>query len=434
MSISRNWFCGSADHNLSRRAFLGTAAVGATAFAADMSQVEVLQTSTLAAELKQQGKRVILLWLAGGASQMETWDPKPGRSTGGPFRAIDTNVPGIQISELMPKLAQRMQHTAIIRSLNTRNADHGGGADLMDKGRMNEGGIQYPDLGAMLAKELGRVNSQVPDYVSMYTSTEGRRKGTSGFLGARYAPMFLDSGVMPENLSRLTSITDLDHKERLDLRDLLHKRFARGREDSTLASHNSAYSRVRGLMASEKLFDINEEPDTVRAKYGPTQFGEQVLIARRLVEAGVPFVKVARAWWDSHGQNFETHLELVTELDHVMSTLIDDLQDRGLLKDTLIITLGEFGRTPNINSSLGRDHFAAAWSTSLTGCGIKGGTVYGKSEPDGHKVADGEIGAGQLFATIFQAVGINHQKNYMIGARPIPLVNPGNSPVREVLL
>lgn len=422
----------ASDHNFTRRSFLGAAA-GAGAFAADMTLLNLLKQPAFADEIKKQEKRVILLWLAGGASQLETWDPKPGRPTGGPFRAIDTNVPGIRISELMPKLAQRQHHTAIIRSLNTKNADHGGGTSLMETGRIKEPGVEYPDLGAVLARELGRADSQVPDYVSMYTSTEGRHKGGSGFLGARYAPMFLDKDLMPENIRRLESITDLDHKERLDLRNLLNAKFARARESASLGSHNSAYQRVRGLMASEKLFDISQEPEAVRQKYGPTQFAEQTIVARRLIEAGVPFVKVARAWWDSHGQNFETHLELVTELDHVMSTLLNDLQDRGLLEKTLVVTLGEFGRTPQINASLGRDHFASAWSCSLTGCGIKGGTVFGKTDDDGLKVADGEVGSPQLFATIFQALGIDPQKNYYLGARPIPLTDPGTKAIQEVL-
>jgi uncharacterized protein (DUF1501 family) len=426
-------FCGSPVHAVNRRAFLGGAAATAAAFATDMTSVDVLQSRTLAAELKKQQKHCILLWLAGGASQLETWDPKPGRETGGPYRAIPTAVPGIHVCELMPKLAQRIKHTAVIRSLNTRNADHGGGADLMDKGRRDEPNVKYPDLGAMLANELGRADSQVPDYVSLYTSTEGRRKGGSGFLGARYAPMFLSDGMKPENIERLASISELDHKERADLRDLLSKRFAQGRSSATLASHNGAYARVRGLMASEKLFDISQEPQKMRDAYGPSQFGEQVLVARRLVEAGVPFVKIARAWWDSHGENFETHLELVTELDHVMSTLIDDLASRGLLQHTLIITLAEFGRTPQINASLGRDHFASAWSASLTGCGIKGGSVYGKTDEDGKRVADGEIGAAPLFATIFSALGIKHDKNYHLGSRPVPLTDPGTKPIKEVL-
>lgn len=419
---------------LSRRLFLGAAAAGVSTFAADMTGLDVLKHNLFAEELKKQEKHVILLWLAGGASQFETWDPKPGRPTGGPFRAIDTNVSGIRISELMPKLAQRMQYTGIVRSLNTKNADHGGGTKLMESGRLPEGGLEYPDLGAIVAHELARAESQVPDYVSLYTSTEGRHKGGAGFLGSRYSPMFLDKDVMPENIKRLDVITDVDHKERDDLRNLLSQRFARGRQTNPIGSHNSAYQRVRGLMASEKLFDITQEPQKVRDAYGPTQFAEQCIIARRLIEAGTPFVKVARAWWDSHGQNFETHLELVTELDHVMSTLIDDLKERGLLEKTLIITVGEFGRTPNINPSLGRDHFASAWSASLTGCGIKGGTVFGKTDEDGHKVADGEVGAPELYATIFEAIGIDHERHFThLGARPIPLTEPGTKAISALL-
>ncbi|MBW3542451.1 MAG: DUF1501 domain-containing protein, partial [Planctomycetes bacterium] len=148
---------------------------------------------------------------------------------------------------------------------------------------------------------------------------------------------------------------------------------------------------------------------------------------------GVPYVRVARAWWDSHAQNFETHLELVPELDRVMSTLLDDLSDRGLLEHTLVITLAEFGRTPGINASVGRDHFATAWSATLSGCGVKHGAVYGKTDADGQRVEDGEIGAGELFATIFEALGVPHDKEYYVGSRPIPLVNPGIKPVKEVL-
>ncbi len=432
--------CTPAQHGGDRRGFLADAAMWSAAaagfvggYAADMRKVHALRTEDVAAELKKQDKRVILLWLAGGASQFETWDPKPGTKTGGPFRAIQTNAAGVQISELLPQLAQRMQHTAVIRSLNTKNADHGGGADLMDTGRIKDPGIQYPDLGAVVARELGRIESRVPDYVSLYTETEGRRRGTSGFLGARYAPMFLSESMIPPNISKLDSISEIDHRDRAALRDVLAKRFVQNRKNSVVDSQLSAYQRVQGLMASAELFDISKEPAEVQARYGPTQFGHQCLIARRLVEAGVPFVKVARAWWDSHGQNFETHLELCADLDHSMSVLLDDLDQRGLLKNTLVITLGEFGRTPGINSSLGRDHFASAWSCSLSGMGIRGGVAYGKTDPEGHTVAEGEATAGDLFATIFKAIGIDHKHEYMIGSRPVPLADFGSEPIAEVL-
>src|SRR3984957_17073208 len=224
-------FCGSPDHGISRRGFLAGAATTAAGFAASMTGLDVLRDPTLAAELKKQQKRVIMLWLAGGASQLETWDPKPGAATGGPFRAIQTSVPGVQISELMPRMAQRMKNTFIIRSLNTKDGDHGGGAKMMMRGRRDEPNLKYPDLGAVLAREMGRADSQVPDYVSFYFSTEGRdfAPGAAGFLGSRYAPMELTEGMIPENIRRPNELSDLDHKERGDLRELLSKQFERGR-------------------------------------------------------------------------------------------------------------------------------------------------------------------------------------------------------------
>ena len=428
-------FCGSPEHAISRRGFLGGAAAVGAAAAADMTGLSILGSPALAGELKKGQKRVILLWLAGGASQLETWDPKPGAITGGPFRAIPTDVPGTHISELMPEMAKRMKTTCVIRGLNTKNGDHGSAAITMMRGRRNEANLRYPDLGAVLAREMGRADSKVPDYVTFYTQTEGRSMapGDPGFLGARFGPMDLTTNNAPEFIRKLDSITDLDHKERGDLRDLLGKQFAKGRQSDAMNSQGEAYERVRGLMASEKLFDISQEPQKVRDRYGKTQFGEQTLIARRLVEAGVPFVRVGRAWWDSHGQNFETHQEMVPELDHVMATLIDDLKDRGLLDDVMIVTLAEFGRTPSINSSLGRDHFASAWSMTMTGGGAKGGAVYGKSDPKGNTVVSEEVDAGSLFATIYANLGINPNKNYYVGSRPVPLVNPGIEPIAALV-
>jgi hypothetical protein len=426
-------FCGSADHTmLTRRSFLGATA----ALAGGMTGIAGLSNPAVADEIKKNDKRVIMLWLAGGASQLETWDPKPGRPTGGPFMPIQTSVSGVQISELMPKMAERLhKHTAIVRSLNTRDGGHGGGADLMMHGRKNEPNLKYPDLGAMLAHELGQADSQVPDYVAIYSQTEGRGNGSlgPGFLGARYAPIMLHENMELPFVKRLESISELDHRERADLRKLLSDRFLRGRASNTVSSHGTAYERVRGLMSSDKLFDISQEPQKVLDRYGPTLFAQQALIARRLVEAGVPFVRVARAWWDSHGQNFETHSELAPEFDYVLATLLDDLEERGLLKNTLVITTAEFGRTPNINGSLGRDHFASAWSSTLSGCGIVPGAVYGETDEDGQRVKDGEVGAGEFFATIFEALGIKHNHELYVGSRPVPLVNPGIKPIREIL-
>jgi hypothetical protein len=427
--------CGSAEHVVSRRGFLKTlgAAAGTAAFA-DMTGIQALGTRALADELRQSGKRCILLWLAGGASQLETWDPKPGAVTGGPFQSIPTSIPGVRICELMPKMARRLKDTCIIRSLNTRNGDHGGASKLMMRGRPGEAGLDYPDLGSVLSKELGQADSPVPDYVSFYFATEGRNMapGHPGFLGARYGSMDLYTSMIPENI-RLAGISSQEHRDRGELRDLMSAPFERNRVGNGVDSHHQAYERVQGIMQCEKLFDIDQESQRIRDRYGPTLFGQQALAARRLVEAGVPFVRVGRAWWDSHGQNFETHQEMVPELDHVMCTLLDDLQQRGLLESTLVVTLAEFGRTPTINPQLGRDHFASAWSCTLSGCGIHGGSVYGRTDETGNRVAEGEIGAAQLFATIYRALGISHRKNYHVGSRPVPLTDPGTQPIREVL-
>ncbi|MFY8200295.1 MAG: DUF1501 domain-containing protein [Pirellula staleyi] len=418
---------------LTRRRLLGAAAIGASGMAANMAQVELLSQPAFAEQLQQADKSVILLWLAGGASQLETWDPKPGRPTGGPFAKIQTCIPGIEISELLPKMSSRLHETAIIRSLNTKIADHGQAYEVMDTGRIREPGVQFPHLGAIIAHELANSHSDVPDYVEMYTSTEGRRKGAAGYLGARYNPMFLTESMMPENLKRLESIRDADHQERADLQRYLSQQFSMKLRNPIVDSHNTAFQRVRGLMSSDYLFDIERESRAMRDHYGPTQFGEQCLIARRLAEAGVPFVKVARAWWDSHGQNFETHQELCADLDFVMAALLDDLKQRGMLERTLVITLGEFGRTPQINGSLGRDHFASAWSCTLSGCGIRGGSVYGKTDEDGKTVVEGETNAGDLFATILAALGIDPKKEIMLGSRPIPLADFGSKPIQEIL-
>lgn len=428
-------FCGSPEHAVSRRGFLTSLAAmaGGAAFA-DMTAIQVLGSSAVARDLRAQQKRVIVLWLAGGASQLETFDPKPGVPTGGPFQSIQTSTPGIRISELMPRMARRLKDTCIIRSLNTRNADHGSAARIMMRGRMGEPSVDYPDLGAVMAREFGMEGSQVPDYVSFYTATEGRNMspGSAGFLGARFGSMDLTTSMVPENIRR-AGVNEQDHRERAELRNQLSDMFERGRTSAAMESHGQAYRRVSGIMANERLFDIEQEPLSVRERYGPTLFGRQCLAARRLCEAGVPFVRIGRAWWDSHAQNFESHQEMVPELDHVMATLLDDLDERGLLRNTLIVTLAEFGRTPSINSTVGRDHFASAWSTTLSGCGVRGGSVYGRSDASGNRVADGEINAARLFATIYRALGINHQKNYYLGARPIPLTDPGTEPIREVL-
>ena len=425
--------CGSPEHTLNRRMFLKGGV--ATALATGLSSLEIPAPSLWADELKKQQKHVLLLWLAGGASQLETWDPKPGRPTGGPFKAIPTIVPGIHICELMPKMAKLVNKVGIIRSLDTKIGEHGQASALIQRGRNAEAEVAYPDFGTVVARELAPANCPVPEYVSFYLATEGQRSGRpdSGFLGSRYAAMTLEKSAKPENIDLPAGLTEKEHLEREHLRQFLSDRFNRERNADAVQGYNGSFGRVQGLMKSDKLFNLDNEPPAMRDRYGKTDFGQHALIGRRLLEAGVPMVKVGRAWWDSHADNFESHRELVSELDHVMSTLILDLEARGLLESTLIVTLSEFGRTPVINKDVGRDHFASAWSCSLTGCGIKGGTVHGKTDENGTTVADGKVGAPEVVATIYKALGINYKKNYYLGPRPIPLVAEHTEPIKTVL-
>jgi hypothetical protein len=431
--MARKQFCGSPEHTIDRRLFLQGGL--ATALGVGLAGLDAPGHAVFAGDVAKQKKHVLLLWLAGGSSQLETWDPKPGRPTGGPFKSIPTVVPGVHICELLPKMAKLMDRVGLVRGLDTKIGDHGQAATLMQLGRKPAGEVAYPDLGAICAKELGERESAVPEYVSIYQATEGQGSGrpTSGFLGGRYAAMALERSLRPENIDLPAGLTEEEHAEREHLRQYLSERFNNARDSADVQGYNSAYARVKGLMRSDALFDLEKEPAKVRDRYGRTDFGQHALIGRRLIEAGVPMVKVARAWWDSHADNFESHRELVAELDHVMSTLILDLEERGLLSSTLIITLSEFGRTPGINKDLGRDHFASAWSCSLTGCGIRGGTVHGRTDPDGKTVANGKVGAGDVTATIFKAVGINPKKNYHVGLRPVPLSPEDSAPIKTVL-
>lgn len=424
--------CGSPEHGFHRRRFLQGGV--ATALGMSLGGIGAGYDRAFADELRNGQKRVLLLWLAGGASQFETWDPKPGRDTGGPFKSIETAVPGTRICELLPKMAKLMDRVALVRSLDTGIGDHGGAAMLMETGRAaREPGLTYPDFGSVVSKELAQRDSMAPDYVSLYLATEGHRRPNPGFLGGKYSAMHLSKSLSPEDIAAPEGLSEADHADREALRAYLSEQFNRGREAPEVKGYNSVYGRVRGLMRSDTLFDLDQEPAAVRDRYGATDFGQHALVARRLLEAGVPMVKVARAWWDTHADNFESHRELASELDHVMSVLLTDLEERGLLSSTLVITLSEFGRTPEINKNMGRDHFASAWSCSLTGAGVKGGAVHGRTDRDGHTVADGKVSAGDLLATIYRAVGIDPLSHYQVGPRPVPLAPEQSQPATTVL-
>ena len=403
--------------------------------------LNALGNPLLADQLVKRHKRVILLWMAGGLSQFESWDPKPGQKTGGPFQAIQTSVPGYRMSELMPRMAARIHKSAVIRSFSSPNTGHTGPTvnALMSGDRKDTGNLRTPSLGCLLGRELSQSGSAVPDHVSFWNATWPYSGGDKQhdfalFLGSRYEPINIASKLAPDGIQLPASVTDVDHLAREALREQLAARFQANRgTNATVASHSGSYQRVRGIMDNAGLFDISKEPEEIRDRYGHSLFGQQALVARRLVEAGVPFVRLTDGWWDSHGENFEIHASKVPTLDRVMSALLEDLEQRGLLQDTLVVTFAEMGRTPSINAQRGRDHWGACWSVTLTGCGIQPG-IHGSTNADGTAVATDRVTAAEFFATIFQALGIDHQKEYVSGdGRPVRLTPYDTQPVRAVL-
>lgn len=396
----------------------------------------------------------ILLWMDGGPSQLDTFDPKPGQTNAGPVKAISTSVPGIQISEYLPRLATMMEHLALVRSMSTREGDHGRASYVMRTGYSPEGAIRYPTLGSFLSKELAQTEHDLPDYVAIGGRPFANPAATgAGFLGPRYAPLEVSgqrsAGANIEfrvpNLQPMNSDSLKDNFEgRLGLLREFEQEFGRHHPDSMFLSRQSAYERAVRLMKSPaaKAFQLDEETAQVRESYGHTPFGQGCLLARRLVEQGVPFVEVLlnRAGnqdgrnWDSHQDNFATVKSLCGPLDQGWSALLSDLKDRGLLDSTLIVWMGEFGRTPTINSLGGRDHFPAAWSTVLSGA-IQGGQCIGRTSGNGTSVADRPVAHADFIATICKALGLDPMFQNMSNAgRPIRLADPSAKPISEVLL
>jgi hypothetical protein len=401
----------------------------------------------------------ILLWMSGGPSQLDTFDPKPGHANGGEFKAIDTSVSDIQICEHLPKVAQRMQDLAIIRSMSTKEGDHTRATYLAHTGYLPQGPIKYPTLGSLFSKELGRDDSELPNFVSI-APNRFLSPGAfgPGFLGPQYAPLIVgDPGLAPvpnmqagDNLRvrniELPEGVDLAQSDaRLGLLSALDDGFRLTRPDPPAQSHRTAYEKAVRMMRSSAVgaFNLDDEPAELRDAYGRNAFGDSCLLARRLVERGVPFVEVALngaegnagIGWDTHQDNFNAVKALCGVLDPAWSTLMEDLQTRGLLENTLVIWMGEFGRTPEIAADrTGRDHFPAAWSTVLGGGGIRGGQVIGRSSDDGMKVEDRPVSMADFLATLCLALGLDPTKQNMSNVgRPIRLADPDANPVTEVV-
>jgi hypothetical protein len=398
----------------------------------------------------------------GGPSQMDTFDLKPGHENGGPIREIATAVPGIRFSEHLPRLARNTRDLAIIRSMRTGEADHGRATYQMRTGYVPGGEIQYPTLGSLFSKELGQQDSELPNFVSIAPYPFFSPAAYSpGFLGPQYAPLVLaadQQALLPipgqqSNYESALRVQDLDlpagvdaerAAARVNLLQEMENDFLDTRAALPSLSRRNAYHRAVTLMRSSaaRAFNLDEEPVQLRDRYGRNLFGQGCLLARRLIERGVPFVEVSLATvgslalgWDTHINNFDGVRQMSAVLDPAWATLIEDLRDRGLLDSTLIVWMGEFGRTPRINPQQGRDHWANAWSTVLCGGGIRGGQVYGRTSADGTAVeSERPTAVADFMATIAQALGIDGTRQNMSNVgRPIRIIEPSAVPVREVL-
>jgi uncharacterized protein (DUF1501 family) len=390
--------------------------------------------NVLAARAAQSGnaprKRCIVLWMDGGPSHKDTFDLRPGTANGGPYRAIPTAVPSIHISEHFPLFAQQMRHAAIIRSMTTPEGAHARAKYNLHTGyREGVGGLVYPALGSLVAKEIGNQDAPMPNYVSVGNRTYG-----AGFLGPRFEPLGVtDPNRGVENLRSFVGTEQFNN--RVDLLDELEHAFHRSNHAPVAEAHRTTYQRAVTLMrdTGTRAFDITQEPANTRQRYGNTRFGEGCILARRLIESGVSFVEVTLGGWDTHQNNFARVQQLSAQVDPAMSALTTDLRDRGLLDSTLIIWMGDFGRTPRINqrgAQPGRDHYPRAWSTVLIGGGIRGGQVIGRTDAEAATVVDRPVSTLDFMATVCTILGIDHNKqNQAPNGRPVRIVDRGANPI-----
>lgn len=423
--------CGGPEH-VARRAFLKGTIVGAGGLAV-ANWGSLFNSETIAQEARKKGKKCILLWMAGGASHLDTFDMKPGRAISGPFRPIGTNVPGIQVCEYLPRIAKMADKLAIVRSMSTSDPEHAGGTYLMHTGYRKEGAVTHPELGGMVAKYLGDSGADLPSFIQLgAASGESSPVAGAGYLGPVYQPFKMGGeGRMPENTSPYVQ-ADADRR-RNDLLKYMDEEFAREHQEQALKAYREADEKSRRLLKAKGAFDLSADWAKSKDRYGDSAFGRNCLMARRLIESGVPFVEVEQPNYDSHADNFEWHKALLPPLDQAWAALLQDLEERGLLQDTLVVWMGEFGRTPSINNRAGRDHYAKAWTVVLAGGGVKGGVVHGATDEDGRTVKEKPVSSADLFATIYTTLGMNPRVKHFVGTRPIWATPEDASVVREIL-
>lgn len=378
-----------------------------------------------AIDLKKQHKSCIVLWMGGGPSTIDMWDLKPGAPTGGPFKPISTSVDGLQITEHLPLLAKQMDQLAVVRSMSTREADHGRGRYYMHTGYVPNPNIEHPSYGAVIAHELiDKVPElELPPFVSIGGASVG-----PGFLGMTWAPFVVSNNGDVRNIAD-PARDPKRLEQRLAVLEALEKNFIGENRGASSEDHYKMLLKTVSLMTTKQMdsFKVNKEPPEMLEKYGNNNFGKGCLMARRLVEVGVPFIEVDMDGWDNHQGVFTTlQRQRLPIVDKAMSALITDLKDRGLYETTAIVWMGEFGRTPRINSNAGRDHYARAWSVVVGGAGFKRGVVVGKTSEDGTQVESEPYTSQDLMASVLKALGISLDTTFTTkSGRPMKIANSG---------
>ncbi len=380
-------------------------------------------------ELKRNRKAAIMLWMGGGPSTIDLWDLKPGAATGGPFQPIGTTG-DMQICEHLPLMAEQMHHLSVVRSMSTREADHGRGRYYMHTGYVPNPNITHPGYGSVVARELNeqRPELEIPPFVAVGGGSVG-----PGFLGMSWAPFVVNSNGDVRNLKM--GLDPERMMQRMATLNLLETGFIKQRRGAAAVDHSKILDKTLSLMTSEqmKAFKVDQEPQSMRERYGSSGFGRGCLMARRLVEAGVPFVEVDLGGWDNHNNIFPTLRDnKLPVMDQAFSALVSDLEQRGMLQDTAIIWMGEFGRTPRINGNTGRDHWARAWSVVVGGGGFQGGVTVGETNEDGTRVLTEPYTSQDLMASVCQALGISLERTFTSrNGRPMKIANSGKI-IREL--
>ncbi len=428
---------------MSRRHFMQHLATAAATVPA-MEFISHLQAN--AAEVKKKQKACILMWAGGGPPTIDIWDLKPGSKNGGEFKPIDTAAPGVQITEHMPKTAKVFDSLSVVRSMSTREADHGRGRYYMHTGYVPNPTVTHPTFGSVVSHQLGtaRKELEIPAFVTI-----GGGSGSPGFLGMRNAPFSVGSNGQIRNAD-MGGTSEGRLKQRLSMLSVIEDRFIATKRGDSPQSHKDIYQNAINLMTSEqmKAFKVDEEKPEVLEKYIGTgsqtgmmnrnggSFGRGLLMARRLVETGVPFIEVnvSVGGWDLHNGVFNALANTnLPPMDAAISALVSDLTERGMIDDVVLVWMGEFGRTPRINQNVGRDHWAASWSNMIGGGGLKNGQAIGKTDADGVGIVGKSYLPGDIWATVSHALGIPLDTVFTSKrGRPMKIAN-GGTPIKELI-